>query len=122
VRTYLAAPIFGIIEAPRQQFTGTCRLDDIDSTIGPQLRALSVEWDEEVQPLARVGVRDREQCGIGDVEAQGHECGTGLVFVPHFLLSRGGLGAPLAPRPRGFFRNQPARTDSDRFGRLAPCL
>src|SRR6516164_8920447 len=40
MRAHAAAPIFGTIKASRQQFTGACRLDDVDSAVGPQLRPL----------------------------------------------------------------------------------
>jgi hypothetical protein len=68
VRAHLAAPICGIVIGAWEQLAGACHLNDIDGTVAPELRALSVEGDEEVQPLARVSVRYGEQCGISDVE------------------------------------------------------
>jgi len=65
---HFAVPILGIVVGAREQFTGTRRLDDVGRAVGPHLRALGVEWHEEVQLLASVRVRHREQCGIGDVE------------------------------------------------------
>jgi hypothetical protein len=70
VRAHSASPVFGIIEATRQQFTSARRLDDVDSAVRPKLRALGVEWHEEMQPLTGVGIRDREQRGVGDVEVR----------------------------------------------------
>jgi hypothetical protein len=68
VRAHSASPVFGIIEATRQQFTGARRLNDVNGAVTPQLRALGIERHEEVQPLTRVGVGDGEQRRVGDVE------------------------------------------------------
>src|SRR6516165_9676392 len=47
VRAEFAAPIFRIIECPRQQLTRTRGRDDIGRAVGPELRALGVERDEQ---------------------------------------------------------------------------
>src|SRR5262245_54040690 len=66
--TEAAAPVVGIVSEARQKLAGARRLDYSCSSIGPSLRALGIERHQQVQPLARIGVDDREQCGISDVE------------------------------------------------------
>src|SRR5262249_60214694 len=66
--TKSAAPVFRIVEGAWQQLSGARRLDDVDGAVGPELRALGVEWHEEVQPLTGIGVCHREQRGVGNVE------------------------------------------------------
>src|SRR5262249_35283873 len=57
VRADPAAPIFRTVIGAWQQFAGARCLDDIDGAIGPELRALGIERQEEMQPLTSVGVR-----------------------------------------------------------------
>src|SRR5262249_48242128 len=66
--TETAAPVLGIGSEARQKLAGARRLDYGCGPIGPGLRALGIERHQQVQPLARIGVDDREQRGISDVE------------------------------------------------------
>src|SRR5262249_49129291 len=68
VRALFARPSIRVVIGARQQLAGARRLDDVQGTVGPKLRTLSIERHKEVQPLAGVSVRDREQRGIGDIE------------------------------------------------------
>ena len=66
---HLAAPVFGIVGYTRQQFAGLRRLDDGDGAVAPRLRALGIEWQQQVKALAGVGIKRREQRRVrGDVE------------------------------------------------------
>jgi hypothetical protein len=53
-------PILRIVKAARQQLAGARCFDDGDRAIGPELCALGVESNEEVQALAGVGVEGGE--------------------------------------------------------------
>src|SRR5262249_43467007 len=60
------------------------RLYDVEGAIGPELRTLSVECDKEMQPLARIGVGDREEGRISDVEislVERHLCEIVRIFL-----------------------------------------
>src|SRR6516164_9507139 len=65
VAAHAATKILRVVVGAREQLTGSGRLDDEGGPIAPFLRALGRERHPEVQPLAAVGIGDREQCGIG---------------------------------------------------------
>src|SRR5262249_5823130 len=68
VRALLAGPSIRVVVGARQQFAGARRLYDVDGAIAPELRTFGIERHEEVQPFTSVGIRHREQRGIGDIE------------------------------------------------------
>jgi len=67
VRTHLAPPVRSVAIGAWEELTVACCLNDVQGAIGPKLRAFSVERHEEMQPFTGIGVRHREQRGIGDV-------------------------------------------------------
>src|SRR5262249_30201889 len=84
VRTHLAAPIRRIVIGARKELASARRLYDVEGAIGPELRTLSVECDKEMQPLARIGVGDREEGRISDVEislVERHLCEIVRIFL-----------------------------------------
>jgi hypothetical protein len=60
MRAHTAAPVFWIVIGARKQFTGTGRRDHRNGAIAPCLRLCGVEWHEDVDALARIGVHGRE--------------------------------------------------------------
>ena len=61
-------PVVLRTEAPRQQLAGARCFDNVGRAVAPQLRALGIERDEEMQPLAGIGVGRGKERGIGNVE------------------------------------------------------
>ena len=68
VTAHFAAEVLTAWIEPRQQLAGARRLDHRHGAVDRFLHAPGVERDSEMQPLAGVGVDDRDQSRIGDAE------------------------------------------------------
>ena len=76
VTTHAAKPMLRVTGEARQQFARARCLDHRDGAIAPHLSALRIERHQQMQPLAGVGVDDRDQRGVRMVEVTASDAGS----------------------------------------------